>query len=172
MKPRGGSDQALLRQLNTRATLDAVRAAGGPVTLSQLAASTALARQTVEAALQDLVGREWVRVLPPDETAPGRPARRYDFRSTAGHVLGIDVGAHKILAMLADLDGTVTATHRVDVPADMPAADRLDATRRTADTCLTAAGVPKGAVWSVAVGTIGIIEPGGRVRLSTVLPGW
>jgi predicted NBD/HSP70 family sugar kinase len=172
MRAHSGSDQALLRQLNTRATLDAVRAAGKPVTLSQLAASTALARQTVEAALNDLVGREWVRILPPDETAPGRPARRYDFRSTAGHVLGIDIGAHKILAMVADLDGTVVASHRTEVPAGLPAADRLEATRRTADECLTASGIPSNEVWSVAVGTIGIVEHGGRVRLSTVLPGW
>lgn len=172
MKARGGSDQALLRQLNTRATLDAVRAAGGPVTLSQLAATTALARQTVEAALDDLVSRDWVRIVPPDETAPGRPARRYDFRSTAGHVLGIDIGAHKILAMIADLDGSVVATQRADVPADMPAADRLDTARRTADTCVATAGISGNDVWSVAAGTIGIVERGGRVRLSTVLPGW
>lgn len=172
MRAHGGSDQALLRQLNTRATLDAVRAAGRPVTLSQLAATTTLARQTVEAALNDLVGRDWVRILPPDETAPGRPARRYDFRSTAGHVLGLDIGAHKILAMIADLDGTVVAAHRTDVPADMPAADRLDATRRCADKCLAEADIPANAVWSVAVGTIGIIEHDGRVRLSNVLPGW
>lgn len=165
-------DQALLRQLNTRVTLSALRTTAEPATLSQLAATTTLSRQTVDAALSELVRRGWVQELPPDQPAPGRPARRYAFRHRAGHVVGIDIGAHKALAMVADLNGGVVAVDRADLSPELPAADRLDATRQLVTACLSAAGITPSQVWAAAVGSTGIIQPNGRVRLSTVLPGW
>lgn len=172
MRVVGASDQALLRQLNTRVTLRALRSTNEPATLTQLATTTTLSRQTVDAALSELVRRGWVHELPPDQPASGRPARRYAFHHRAGYVLGIDIGAHKALAVVADLSGQVLASHRTELGGDLPAADRLDATKQAADACLDSAGIAPTQLWAAAVGSTGIIRPDGRVRLSTVLPGW
>ncbi|MFI6183726.1 hypothetical protein ACIA8R_49910 [Nonomuraea sp. NPDC051191] len=50
------NDTALLRRLNTRATLPVLRQ-GGPQTLTQLARAAGLSRQTAEVALSDLTER-------------------------------------------------------------------------------------------------------------------
>lgn len=100
----------------------------------------------------------------------GRPARRFAFRGDAGYVLGADVGVHKILVMLADLRGEVVASTRVQVDAAMSASQRLGALERAAHEC--ASGVVRSRVLAVGVGTAGIVDPSGRVALSSVLPGW
>ncbi|HWB34791.1 MAG TPA: helix-turn-helix domain-containing protein, partial [Rugosimonospora sp.] len=106
-----GTDLARLRELNS---LSVVRALRGypPSTVTELANRTGLSRPSVDVMIQGLVSEAWVTVVEPTGSIVGRPARRYQFRASAGHVLGIDVGAHKILAMVADLDGTVVHTVR------------------------------------------------------------
>ncbi|MGW2160107.1 hypothetical protein [Nonomuraea sp. NPDC001699] len=58
------NDTALLRRLNTRATLPVLRQ-GGPQTLTQLARAAGLSRQTAEVALSDLTERR-----PAEECSP------------------------------------------------------------------------------------------------------
>ncbi|WP_214322398.1 ROK family transcriptional regulator [Nonomuraea sediminis] len=165
------TDASLLRRVNTRATLGALRGEG-LATLTQLGRLTGLSRQTVEAVLDELGERGWVREVPPDEGVMGRPARRFGFRADAGHVLGVDVGANKILVALADLNGEVIAWERTAVSEGAEAAERLEAARRTAWACVDGAGVSRTSVWAVCVGTSGIVDRSGRVTLSLVLPGW
>ncbi|MEU9834139.1 ROK family transcriptional regulator [Streptosporangium sp. NPDC048047] len=164
-------DPSLLRRVNTQITLRALRRQG-VATLTQLGRITGLSRQTVETVLDELGGRGWVQETPPDEGAMGRPARRFRFRADAGYVLGVDIGANKILAALADLNGEVVAVERVAVDGGAPAPERLGLAERTALACVDGAGVPRGRVWTVAAGTSGIIDRSGRVSLSIVLPGW
>ncbi|WP_328808964.1 ROK family protein [Nonomuraea montanisoli] len=164
-------DASLLRKVNTQVTLRALRREG-VATLTRLGRITGLSRQTVEAVLDELGGRGWVREVPPDEGVMGRPARRFGFRADAGHVVGVDVGGDRILACLADLNGDVVAWERAGVPDDAPAPERLEAARRTSLACVDAAGVPRTRVLTVAAGTSGIVDRTGRVSLSTVLPGW
>ncbi|GAA4237239.1 putative NBD/HSP70 family sugar kinase [Streptosporangium album] len=164
-------DPSLLRRVNTQATLRALRREG-VTTLTRLGRITGLSRQTVEAVLEELGERGWVQESPPDGGAMGRPARRFRFRADAGHVLGVDVGANKILATLADLNGEVVATERATVSGDALAPERLERAERTALACVDRAGVPRTRVWAVTAGTSGIVDRSGRVSLSTVLPGW
>ncbi|MFI6294034.1 ROK family transcriptional regulator [Nonomuraea sp. NPDC050790] len=164
-------DASLLRRVNTQVTLNALRREG-VATLTRLGRITGLSRQTVETVLDELAGRGWVREIPPDEGAMGRPARRFGFRADAGHVLGVDIGANKILAALADLNGEVVHWRRVHVSADAPAPERLESARQAALACADAAGVARTRVWASCVGTSGVVDRSGRVALSAVLPGW
>lgn len=124
----------------------------------------------MEAVLDDL--GDWVRELAPDEGAMGRPARRFAFRADAGYVMGVDAGANKILVSLADLNGDVVATERVQVEAAMPASERLAHLERAALACADGFGLARSRVLAVGVGTAGIVDRSGRVSVSTVLPGW
>ncbi|WP_345711705.1 helix-turn-helix domain-containing protein, partial [Kineococcus glutinatus] len=107
---------ALLRRLNAGAVLDALRGArapgsgavGGAMTGTEVMAATGLSRPTVHTVCDALIDLGWVReAAGGEETArPGRPARRYAFDARAGYVLGVDLGAHKVTVVLADLVGT------------------------------------------------------------------
>ena len=63
-----------------------------------------------------------------------------------------------------------TLGHEVDESAD--ADDRIDRVRGAVAELLRKAGVARSTLWAVGVGSPGIVEAGGEVRLGTALPGW
>ncbi|MBY8885271.1 ROK family protein [Streptomyces sp. PTM05] len=168
-RPNGG-DPALLRRLNTQVVLRALRG-GPPVTVTQLSGAASLSRQTVEAVLADLGERGWVEETEP-ERGMGRPARRYRFRNEAGYILGVDVGVHKLLAVLSDLDGNEVAVRRSDLAEEINGADRLAHIRREVLDLLAEHPGPRAALRSLCLGVPGIVGPGGRITLSTPIPDW
>ncbi|MEV7123165.1 ROK family protein [Kitasatospora griseola] len=155
--------------------LAAVRAAAAPaVTVAEAAAATGLSRPTVEVALDRLAALGLVGELAPDpgERRMGRPARNYRFRPGAGYVLGLDIGKYKVLAVLADLDGAVLTTRRIEVDPAQPRKARLAAARTAARAALTAADLTPDRLWAVTAGTTGIVDREGRIKLSSALPEW
>jgi predicted NBD/HSP70 family sugar kinase len=109
---------------------------------------------------------------PGASSAVGRPARRYQFRAGAGHVLGVDVGVHKILALLADLDGNIVQSVRHAVAADAGPAERLAELDDVIDACVAEAGKAPSDIWAVTVAVTGAVDAAGRTSFFTPLPGW
>ena len=159
----------LLRRLNSAAVLHAVRA-DGPVSRSELARATGLSKPTVNAAVELLLEQGYVSE--DGEAASGRPGRRprlLRFASGLGHVLGIDIGANKVLVLVADLGGEVLATGRRRSEPDA----LLELVEEAAAEALLAAGVGPESLKAVGVGTPGVVDPvSGRVTLAPQLPGW
>jgi predicted NBD/HSP70 family sugar kinase len=155
------------------ATLSAVRG-GGPGTLTEFATRTGLSRPTVEDALARLTAVSVVEELSPETGGGkvGRPARQYRFRPEAGTVLGLDIGEHRIVALLADLAGATLATTTRPVRATEPGDDRLAAARGAIRTALADAGRTRADLWATAVGTAGIVDAAGKVVRSDLLPDW
>jgi len=163
--PIAGGDLQRLRQLNSLTVLRALRAAGS-VTAAMLAERTGLSRASTLDVIQGLVDQGWVRARPPQPGAKGRPARRYDFRADAGHVLGLDVGIYKVLATVSDLAGTIVGRARVDgLRRTTPIAERLSSVDDAVDRCLVDAGLVRADVWTVAVGTTGVVSNDGKMML-------
>lgn len=157
----------LLRRLTAGAVLDALRAAGA-VTGTDLMAATGLSRPTVHVVCDDLIRLGWVREVTADQPArgsrPGRRARRYEFNARAGYVLGIDIGAHKVVAVVADLRGDTVAELTTGFRHDRVAADeRLDVVRRAVATALTDAGLDRSALLAVGVGVPAPVDNTGHV---------
>ncbi|WP_414167071.1 ROK family transcriptional regulator [Streptoverticillium reticulum] len=169
-----GGDPSLLRRINSAVVLHALRAAASP-TLTDLVKVTGLSRPTVEGVVEGLITTGLVAEAPVEEGAArrqGRPARRFRFRVEAGHLLGIEIGAHRIAALLADLGGRVVGSASVDVSAAAPADERLEQVRVAVEGLLERSGVPCGSLRAVGVASPGIVEADGTVRLGTALPGW
>ncbi|MFF3765429.1 ROK family transcriptional regulator [Streptomyces sp. NPDC001922] len=169
-----GGDPSLLRRINSAVVLHALRN-GEPATLADLARLTGLSRPTVEGVVDGLTGTGLVtEAAPPEEPVrrQGRPARRFRFHAEAGHLLGIEIGPRRVAALLADLSGRVTGSAAREVPVSAPAEERLAQVRATVSGLLRRAGVPRGSLRAVGVGSPGIVETGGGVRLCTALPGW
>lgn len=165
-----GGDLSRLRQLNALAVLQALRGSH-PLTLTELARHTGLSRPSTEDVVHDLIVQQWVAEVLPLPGALGRPARRYRFRSDAGYVVGVDVGAHKVLAMVADLAGEVVASRRIGVRPDMSQADRLGAIDEAGLGALRAAQLTPADIWAVSVASTGLIDRTGKVTFS-VVPDW
>ncbi|MEU6408767.1 ROK family transcriptional regulator [Microbispora sp. NPDC046933] len=167
----GGGDLSRLRRLNARAVLRALR--GEPaLTMTELARRTGLSRASAEDVVRELLERGWVGEAAPTAGAVGRPARRYRFRSEAGRVLGVDVGGHKVLALVTDLDGAVLHAARVAVTPLMGREERLAAVDEAVGVALTGAGVAADEVWAAGVATTGLVDRTGRVMLSEALREW
>ncbi|MFE5791368.1 ROK family protein [Streptomyces sp. NPDC056503] len=169
-----GGDSSLLRRLNAAAVLRVLHEAES-LTLTQLVRSIGVARATVENALTGLVEQSWVEEVAPETDRArgvGRPAKRYRFRAEAGCVLGFDIGANKILAVVTDLKGEVLGSRQTAVAPELPSAERITAARTLGHRTLRGAGLRATDVQAVGVGTTGIVDASGVVRLSELVPDW
>ncbi|MFH8788385.1 ROK family protein [Streptomyces roseoverticillatus] len=177
-----GGDPSLLRRINSAVVLHALRTAASPAsplgaapTLTDLVKVTGLSRPTVEGVVEGLMESGLVVEAPAEEgeaRRQGRPARRFRFRVEAGHLLGIEIGPHRIATLMADLSGRVTGSESVDVAETAPADERLDRVRDAVADLLARSGVPRSGLRAVGVASPGIVEADGTVRLGTALPGW
>ncbi|MEU1814581.1 ROK family protein [Streptomyces roseifaciens] len=177
-----GGDPSLLRRINSAVVLHALRTAVSPAsplstapTLTDLVKVTGLSRPTVEGVVEGLMESGLVVEAPAGEgeaRRQGRPARRFRFRVEAGHLLGIEIGPHRIAALMADLSGRVMGSASLDVPETAPADERLDRVRDAVADLLARSGVPRSGLRAVGVASPGIVEADGTVRLGTALPGW
>ncbi|MBW5420470.1 ROK family protein [Streptomyces sp. BG9H] len=169
-----GGDPSLLRRINSAVVLHALRATD-LATLTEITRVTGLSRPTVEGVVEGLIEAGLVVESAPEDTGArrqGRPARKFRFRAEAGHLLGLEVGPHRVAAVLSDLDGTVLGTASKDVGEEAPADERLERLRTTVADLLRRAGVARSSLRAVGVGSPGILEADGTVRLSTALPEW
>ncbi|MFB7499772.1 ROK family transcriptional regulator [Streptomyces sp. NPDC056161] len=169
-----GGDPSLLRRINSAVVLHAMRAADF-ATLTEITRVTGLSRPTVEGVVEGLIETGLVVETAAEEgitRRQGRPARRFRFRAEAGHLLGLEIGAHRVAAVLSDLDGRVLGAQAREVAEAAPADERLERLRSAVAELLRRAGVARSSLWAVGVGTPGIVETDGTVRLGTALPQW
>ncbi|MEU5609800.1 ROK family protein [Streptomyces sparsogenes] len=149
--------------------------APGCATLTDLTRVTGLSRPTVEGVVEGLAAEGLVVEVPAEEGGvrrQGRPARRFRFRAEAGHLLGIEIGAHRVAALLSDLDGRPLGSAVREVSEKASADERLERIRTAVADLLRRAGVARYSLRAVGVGSPGIVEADGTVHLCTALPGW
>lgn len=154
-------DSSLLRRLNQAAALDAFLKADS-LTLRELRAVVGVSRPTAEDLLAELLteGRVEETAAPrqPDGRGAGRPARYFRFRAESGYVSGLDIGAHKAMAVVTDLRGNTLATHRVELDPELDAAERLQAAIGTARSSWAAAKLEPGDITGIACGVTGTLR--------------
>ncbi|WP_083647338.1 ROK family protein [Kitasatospora sp. CB01950] len=90
---------------------------------------------------------------------PARPARAVRFRAEAGHVVGIDVGPHRLVVLLADLQCAVVGRWRLDDHGLTPARAGREVSERLAE--LLAAVPESGGLRGIAVATPGLVPSPG-----------
>ncbi|MGJ3189098.1 ROK family protein [Paenarthrobacter nitroguajacolicus] len=157
----------LVRRVNAGAMLKAMRGAG-VVTGTELMASTGLSRATVISICDELVQLGWLQELENQrgtgDYVKGRPARRFIFDDSAASVIGIDIGANKITAIVADMAGTtLTQTTMPFRTFNVPADERADVLDRIAADALEKAGVTADSVLAVSVGVAAPVSRDGEV---------
>ena len=142
----------------------------GPATVTQLAHALLVSRTSVETSLGALLDSGLVGDAPAEGAkGAGRPARRFAFQDAGGVVVGVDVGAHSIRVVLADLSGAVIAqTTAPGLDADADGATQLVQVVQVVTDAAHDAGIPLNRFRAVGVSLPGIVDDGGRVIASVV----
>jgi glucokinase len=142
-----------------------------------IARETGLSKPTVNKIVAGLLDEGMLVEVPaggPEQRGRSGPRPKLvAFRSEFGYVVGVDVGANKLLVMLADLGGRVVATKRVAARGPRRASTVLAELRRTVQAVLGEVGVAPNLVKVACIGTPGVVDPvTQRVTLAPQIPGW
>ena len=175
MRSIPGGQPALLRRINEAAVLSRLHESG-PLRLAQLAERAGLSRPTVVGVVESLAADGLVDYINTDDAGdrkPGRPARLVRLRPDAAHVVGLDIGPHKSLVLVADLAGRVVAEGRLDTATPPAREELLRRVRGLARDTVTKAGIRRRTVRAVGAGTPGIVDPKrGLVLRVGSMPDW
>jgi predicted NBD/HSP70 family sugar kinase len=137
-----------------------------------------ISRTAVETVLAELMESKWIIARADknemDEPASvGRPTKSFTLNSDAGCIASLDIGAHHIYAIIADLHGNTLAYENESISENLSANSRLSQSNKILTKTLALAGKSADDLWLLTLGSPGIVENGvvtfygGRG-----LPGW
>jgi predicted NBD/HSP70 family sugar kinase len=156
-----------IRERNVRSVLDALRERR-PASRADIALTTGLSKPTVGGALRSLESAGLVREYGRTTGRRGPAASLYDFVPDAVLVLGIDVGARYVRALLCDLDGDPVEEVTLQL-ARAHAGDVLESVREIASRI----GPLMERTELAVVGSPGVVDPAtGRISAAPNIEGW
>lgn len=162
-----GGGEALAALANT---LSVVRS-GNARTRQEVRLATGLGRTAVTNRLNELLR---LQVIEEDGYGPsigGRSPRTLRFRSEAGRIVAIDVGASGIATAVSDLGGALLGNDELDWSVANGPTPSLEAAADSVDGLLKRTGTAP--VWGVGVGLPGPVEfRTGRPTAPPIMPGW
>ncbi|WP_183065433.1 ROK family transcriptional regulator [Streptomyces sp. gCLA4] len=160
---------SLLRAMNDRAALDLLLT-HGRLSRTRIGHLTGLSKPTASQLLARLEAAGLVVVTGTDGGRPGPSAQLYAINPRAAYVGGLDVTPGRVLAAVADLTGTVIASHEVPYTEGAQAVDQVT---EALGGAVEAAGLHRSDLHRVVIGTPGAFDPQtGRLRYASHLPGW
>src|SRR5262245_22213627 len=139
MAETGRATPPLLRALNERTVLEAIRA-GAPISRAEISRRSGISKPTVSLALRSLLDAGLVREAERGPDGPGYGAVYFEPVADAAVVLGLDLGARFVRGAVCDLGGAIRARQDVEL-AVADADDAIDAIARLRDSLLAAAGL-------------------------------
>jgi len=163
MAATGRATPPLLRALNERTVLEAIRA-GSPISRAEISRRSGISKPTVSLALQSLLDAGLVREAERGPDGPGYGAVYFEPVAEAAVVLGLDLGARFVRGAVCDLGGAIRARQDVEL-AVADAEDAIDAIGRLRDSLLDNAALDPTLVDSVIVGVPGVVADDGTLKL-------
>jgi predicted NBD/HSP70 family sugar kinase len=168
--PRLAATPTLLRHLNERTVLEAIREQA-PISRAEISRTVGISKPTVSLALRSLLDAGLVRTAIPAPDRPRYGATFFEPVPDAALVLGLDFGARFLRGAVCNLLGEVRARQDVELGgADAAIALRMaaDLTGRMIESC----GLGLDAIDGAVVGVPGVVASGGdRVALAESIPG-
>ncbi|MEV7070261.1 ROK family transcriptional regulator [Streptomyces sp. NPDC093990] len=161
-----------LRAMNDRAALDLLLE-HGPLSRTRIGKLTGLSKPTASQLLARLEASGLVLATGTSEGRPGPNAQLYEVDPTAAYAAGLDVTPERVLAAVADITGRTVGSYELPTPGRRPAQPVVQQVTDALDGAVKAAGLARGDVHRLVIGTPGAFDPGtGRLRYASHLPGW
>lgn len=123
---------------------------------AEIARRCGVSKPTISSDVETLLALGLVEERGRGASGNGRPGRLVGYTPSAAYVVGMDVGGTTTRAVLADLDGTVVASHRT--PTAARSADALLAQLADIFERLDDARTGDAPVLEVAIGTPGVVD--------------
>jgi predicted NBD/HSP70 family sugar kinase len=162
---------SLLRAINERSVLELIRHAGAS-SRAQIARASGLSKPTVSLALSSLLQAGLVHEVGRATGGKGPSAVLYELNPGSGWVVGIDVGAHRLRAALADITGTIVA-RRDERARSRSSGALVTQIGEIAHRVAADAGLEWRQVTHTCVGNPGVLDPArGLLAHAPNLPGW
>ncbi|MEU4774916.1 ROK family transcriptional regulator [Micromonospora sp. NPDC023633] len=159
----------LLRALNDRAALELLLEQG-PLTRARLGELTGLSKVTASQLVERLEERGLVARVGEQAGGRGPNAQLYAVRPGSAHVVGVDVGADRVVAACADITGTVIG--RVE-QSTRDTDDPVGVVHNAVVQAASSAGAQLSSVRRIVLGTPGLVDPGtGDITFAFNLPRW
>ncbi|MFD4584782.1 ROK family protein [Streptomyces sp. NPDC058423] len=161
----------VLRAMNDRAALDLLLEHGS-LSRTRIGKLTGLSKPTASQLLARLEAAGLVVATGTTEGRPGPNAQLYTINARTAFAAGLDVTPKRIRAAVADVTGATVGEHVVETHGRRPASVVQQVTGAL-DGAVKAAGITRGDVHRLVVGTPGAFDPStGRLRYASHLPGW
>jgi predicted NBD/HSP70 family sugar kinase len=158
--------------MNDRAALDLLLE-HGPLSRTRIGKLTGLSKPTASQLLARLEASGLVLATGTTEGRPGPNAQLYEVDPTAAYAAGLDVTPERVLAAVADITGRTVGSYELPTPGRRPAQPVVRQVTDALDGAVKAAGLARGDVHRLVIGTPGAFDPGtGRLRYASHLPGW
>ncbi|GAA2929782.1 ROK family transcriptional regulator [Streptomyces mexicanus] len=162
----------VLRAMNDRAALDLLLE-HGPLSRTRIGRLTGLSKPTASQLLARLEAAGLVVATGTSAGRPGPNAQLYGVNPAAAHAAGLDVTPRRIRAAVADLTGRTVGAYELPTPDHRPDRPVVGQVTEALDGALQAAGLARGDVRRLVIGTPGAFDPRtGRLRYASHLPGW
>ncbi len=146
---------------------------GKPWTRAQLAQATGLARSTVAVRVDTLMRLGLVAPYGDGTSTGGRPPSLFALNPAARVVVGVDVGASHVRAVLADLSGDLLGEVEVRLSVDKGPDEVLGWVVDAVRTLLRSGRRKAGELAAIGVGLPGPVEHStGRPISPPIMPGW
>ena len=154
----------LLKQLNQRTVLEAVRA-DAPISRAEISRRAGISKPTVSLALQSLLEAGLVRESGHRPDGPSFGAVFFEPVPDAALVLGLDLGARFARGAVCDLVGAVRV--RQDIELAGPSAEAaIAAIEAVTSSLIEATDASRERIGRVVVGVPGVVDAEGRLNLT------
>jgi glucokinase-like ROK family protein len=162
----------LMRELNKSLVLKVIREER-PISRAEIAKRTRLSRSTVSAIVDKLLETGFIREQGVGKSRGGRRPILLDFNPRAGFVVGLDIGATHLLAVVADLQATLLVTLEEPFSIEVGPEKGLAQAAQIVETALEQANISRPRVLGVGVAVPGPVDyAAGMVVSPPIMPGW
>jgi glucokinase-like ROK family protein len=167
-----GVDLAMMRSVNRTVVLDLIRR-DGPISRTEIAKASRLAKPTVSAIVDDLLDQRIVREAGRDRplVGAGRPSVLLEFNADSRFVVGLYIGVQKTIIVLANAAGDEAGRVQTMTPEGEPGAV-LGEVATLVEGLLSAERVGRGRVAALGVCIAGLVDPRSGVCLLAPNLGW
>lgn len=162
----------LVRKLNEALVLDVIREER-LLSRADIAKQTRLSRSTVSAIVDQLLASDLIRERGTGVSRGGRRPILLEFNPRAGFVVGLDMGATHLMAVVADLEANVLAGPEEPFAIEEGPERGIPQATELVETALKQAAIPRDRVFGVGVAVPGPVDyDTGTVVSPPIMPGW
>jgi len=162
-----------MRELNRSLVLDVVKHAS-PISRAGIAKETKLAKPTVSAIVDELLGEGLVHEIGVGSTTTegGRPPILLEFNTRSEFSVGVHIGVHVTHVVVADARGEALAREELPTPVGVSAVSALEGVASVVAELLAGAKAPRRKLAGIGVCVPGLVDPEAGVCLLAPNLGW